>query len=1642
VIAAIQTIGFGTQAVEARERQVNQVAASADVASLNWRTDGSVSAMALSDHGTIYIGGTFTNIGRPVGPGVLVDPSSSVVDTTPSIRGTTVNAAVGDGNGGWYVGGSFFEVGRSPRQNLAHVLSNGTVDPAWNPGANGVVYDLELVGSTLYVAGNFTTLGGQPRSRLGAVGSLGVVTPFSPAINGLVQDVGWRNATLYAAGNFGTANGATRNRLAAFAADGTLTGWNPSADGTATDLVASDDAVYVAGMFNTIGGAARYRLAAVDPTTGVATSWNSGLTSGNITALLISGPSLYVAGNFSSISGRTQSHLAAFSRSTGAIIDWVPSPNAIVAALNNVGDTVVASGAFSSIAGSARSGVAAFDATTRQLTSWQIPALDAAPAVIARSGSSTFVGGAFRRAQVVARQNLAELSLTNGEATAWQLAANGPVGALQRSGPSMFVGGDFTTLGGASRSRLGAFSMQSGGLTNWVAPALNGRVTALTNQGSSVYAGGYFTLAGTTTRKYAAAFNTDTGTLTAWNPNLYAPWGTYYDPVSALEATATSIYLGGSFSTVGGVSRPDLAAVDLVSGALTSWVPAGSKGIVGTLALLDGTLVVGGASPGPLVSQYNLTTGARTSLTPNVVAPSGEINGVVITDDVVYVAGTFISLCVDGTTTSVRYLAEVDRTTGALRPWLGDGRTLSVPESMIATDGALLIGGQVGDNPAAGATALQGSPTWFVPAPENSTLPSLPSSATVDQAVTADVGSWSGQPSLKTQWLRDGTAIPGATAVTYSPTHDDTGRELTARVTATNLGGSTNATTPGVRVQGPPINDGAPSATGTPANGQTLTASTGEWRAQPSATYTYQWRMCDNAGESCNNITGSANQTRTLTVADVDSTLRVVVTACNAAGCASSTSAATPVVIAAACQPDNSCVNASAVCDQSGGSETAGGGSASPILTHEGDTLVAEGTSVDTTISANPDNGILIQSDDASVCLTPVETAPEAHAAQLQDQATGAHFADTTAATDTEVIPKADGVETFETIHDDNASEDFSWKAHLDSGQSVVPSADGEVAILDASTPDDAPDPAPVTPADAAEIPGLIDAGTIDPDTEAPNPTAVAAAEGAVANSNVLSFSAPASSGDTTAAEQQSAPPSGTDVALPTQVVDGLTSALPAEGPPAGLDPPADPTVLPAEVVNELTDGAVATQNEARTVAQQQLDQAQADLSIQNTALADEQDANSVQAPAMITVAVVYAPSATDATGQQVPTTLTSDGDTITMHVDHQDAGVTYPVLADPDVRVNDWAFVQHGWQPIYGLQARSHTEWRFTNTGYFYGHWSIYQSGWGHYFWGNDNQGHGLWNVYVPGVGWRLFHDVPWSGVFLPYQITVQDPPAKVLVGWQPIYAYEIVGYHYEFRFDANIDCQKPLLEEGYLPDCADQYEVDAGSTEPAATVQPIAGIASNRPGTATRRRINPTGTMVTFRSAPKSYAIGNAFDYWTIDYTRSPINGYLGGTLRNGYLIRCGWVEIQYGVGDVIGNGTTNCGDEFTYQDTRIPLSRFASGVNGAKGTGGGTLRKLIKGTPLCANVTNFYSVGKQECADKVGNISDYQADHYKSDGFKVLWRYVLRGRKFVMVNLRDEDRAEVAQGARWVFIHYDALKHPLCNRSDAGCAPTPNQ
>jgi hypothetical protein len=175
--------------------------------------------------------------------------------------------------------------------------------------------------------------------------------------------------------------------------------------------------------------------------------------------------------------------------------------------------------------------------------------------------------------------------------------------------------------------------------------------------------------------------------------------------------------------------------------------------------------------------------------------------------------------------------------------------------------------------------------------------PTVTGSTVGGKVLTATRGSWyPAGTSYQYQWQRDSGSgyadIGGATSSTYTTVPADVGATLRARVTATNPYDSTTVATAalGPITSGRPVNAVAPVVSGTAKRGAALVVTPGTW--SPMATsYTFQWQRDDGSGFA--DVAGAVGTSYTPSAADLGFPLQVVVTATNAFGTTTATSAPT-----------------------------------------------------------------------------------------------------------------------------------------------------------------------------------------------------------------------------------------------------------------------------------------------------------------------------------------------------------------------------------------------------------------------------------------------------------------------------------------------------------------------------------------------------------------------------------------------------------------------------------------------------------------------------------------------------------------------------------------------------------------------------
>lgn len=282
--------------------------------------------------------------------------------------------------------------------------------------------------------------------------------------------------------------------------------------------------------------------------------------------------------------------------------------------------------------------------------SWN-PSIDNSVSAITISGSTVYIGGSFTTVDGIARNNLAAVDRVSGALKSWSPGVQGSVKSIVVSGSTVYVGGQFLTVDGAgfagiSRHHLAAFDATTAAITSWdpnVAGLYSSIVYSLAISGSTVYIGGAFNSVGGLTRNGVAAADIATGALTGWNPNLdgYA---------STISVSGSTVYFAGSFNTVGGSPRSSAAAVG-TDGALKSWNPPWINSHVNALVVSGSTVYLGGnfsllggnsqnnddATPRRGAAAVG-TDGSLKGWNPS---PSGQVYAIAATGSNVFIGGQF-----------------------------------------------------------------------------------------------------------------------------------------------------------------------------------------------------------------------------------------------------------------------------------------------------------------------------------------------------------------------------------------------------------------------------------------------------------------------------------------------------------------------------------------------------------------------------------------------------------------------------------------------------------------------------------------------------------------------------------------------------------------------------------------------------------------------------------------------------------------------------------------------------------------------------------------------------------------------------------------------------------------------------------------
>ncbi len=704
-----------------------------------WGADGNVLSLARAGN-TLYLAGAFRSVGENSGGLVAIDPSTGQrLMPFPKVAGS-VGVIVPDSAGGWFIGGDFTAVAGQPRSCIAHINADGSV-ANWNPNVSGspgyitlpVVTAIAVCGSHVFIGGAFRDIGGQPHENFGCVDlASGAVLDWNLDTNPFeqVSTFAAHGDTLFITGQFSEVGGQPRSSLAAInATTGAVLPWQVDLNGGAGALLASGDTLYVGGDFTSIGGWRYAKLAAVGISSayplpidfrydGVWVQYGPLLT---VSALAKVADTLYVVGNFTKLGGQVRSSIAALDARTGDALAWSPDtlgprldgyPSPLCMSVAIGGSALYVGGFFNLVAGQYHPFIAAWDRHSGHVLDWNPTPDDVVTALTVRR-DTVYAGGYFHMMGAWQhRAGLAAIDLNTGRLKSWNPNPNGSIcTAIAVHEGKVLVSGDFSVIGGhpQSRSYFAALDTLDGGVADWD-PGANDLATSFLLAADTLYVGGMFSTIGGQPRYGLAAVSATTGEVLPWDPNAGSPFDGY-SLVYTMARESESIYLGGTFTEIGGQPRLGLASVDATTGTLNAWDPGTDNSTVKTLVAAGGTLYVGGGfhalggQPRNAIGAVDAATGAVLPWYPPPTgwgAPS-DVEALAVLDSLIYVGGSFETM--NGQPRIC--LAAVDTATSLVTSWDPglDGRVWA-----LATGGnTLYVGGgfaRAGGLPAANLAAF------------------------------------------------------------------------------------------------------------------------------------------------------------------------------------------------------------------------------------------------------------------------------------------------------------------------------------------------------------------------------------------------------------------------------------------------------------------------------------------------------------------------------------------------------------------------------------------------------------------------------------------------------------------------------------------------------------------------------------------------------------------------------------------------------------------------------------------------------------------------------------------------------------------------------------------------------------------------
>ncbi|MES2387010.1 MAG: T9SS type A sorting domain-containing protein [Bacteroidota bacterium] len=280
-----------------------------------------------------------------------------------------------------------------------------------------------------------------------------------------------------------------------------------------------------------------------------------------------------------------------------------------------------------------------------------------------------YIGGDFTK---IGRTNVNRVAHLKPDLTldvSFVCKVNKSVNALLLHRGALYIGGTFDSINGIQLASIAKVNAQTGSLIgNWntaasIAGIQSTIVRAMAVSDTTLYIAGSFSSIGNKNRKNVAALSTNTGFATTWNP------GVKYN-ILCFAIKDSTLYAGGDFTEIGNINRTCLAAISTISGRVRPWGPKvwrNNNCCVNTITIDGNLLFIGGLFTNVgLLAKFNLasislSTGQPTNWRPGF---DSAVYALAVSGNTVFTGGKFIA---EGNRS---HFAAINKNSGLLEPLL------------------------------------------------------------------------------------------------------------------------------------------------------------------------------------------------------------------------------------------------------------------------------------------------------------------------------------------------------------------------------------------------------------------------------------------------------------------------------------------------------------------------------------------------------------------------------------------------------------------------------------------------------------------------------------------------------------------------------------------------------------------------------------------------------------------------------------------------------------------------------------------------------------------------------------------------------------------------------------------------------------